>query len=336
MLARTICMLGWHPRKSNLHTPRETNLKIYPLIAVLLTLSTMTQAGPIREVLKERLAARQSDWYQDSDFETQASPGKLPQEVRVLHDLAYGSDPKQRMDVYLPAKADHAPVIFMVHGGAWRTGDKSMARVTQNKIQRWVPRGFVFVSVNYRLLPKADPLTQMKDVALALATAQSKAVSWGADPARFILMGHSAGAHLVDLLAANPDSTLTRWLGTISLDSAAMDIVQIMQSRHYPFYDKAFGKDPAYWQAASPLHQLSRSATPMLLVCSSTRPDSPCTQAQQFADKAHALGLRTEISMQAKKHSEINEELGIPGTYTDVVEAFMASLDPQVKQRLAQ
>ena len=62
--------------------------------------------------------------------------------------------------------------------------------------------GIIFVSVDYRMLPQQDALAQADDVARALAFAQSRARSWGGDPGKFILMGHSAGAHLVALLAA--------------------------------------------------------------------------------------------------------------------------------------
>lgn len=260
-------------------------------------------------------------------------------QVSTLKDLAYGADSAQRMDLYLPARPRKAPVIFMVHGGAWRVGDKAMGRVVENKVACWVARGFVFVSVNYRMLPRADPLTQADDVARALAYAQDKAPSWGADPAKFILMGHSAGAHLADLLAAAPASARARgvrpWLGTVSLDSAAMDIVGIMQADHFRFYDRAFGGNPAYWKAASPYHVLTRGAPPMLLVCSTARPDASCAQARVFAAHAAELGVRVEVRGEALSHEEINETLGLPGGYTDAVETFMGSLDPAVHDRLA-
>ena len=103
-----------------------------------------------------------------------------------------------------------------------------MSRVVQEKVARWVPKGFVFISVNYRLYPTVNVLQEAQDVAMALAAAQSRAASWGADASRFILMGHSAGAHLVSLINASP--TLAQregawpWLGTVSLDSAALNV----------------------------------------------------------------------------------------------------------------
>ena len=264
--------------------------------------------------------------------------GSLPSGVTLLRDIAYGNDANQRMDVYLPdAAVKGAPVIFMVHGGAWRLGDKTSRRVVENKVTRWVPRGFIFVSVNYRLLPDVDPLQQAEDVARALAAAQGRAQSWGGDAAKFILMGHSAGAHLVALLNAAPARAealgAKPWLGTIALDSAAYDIVKIMEAKHVRLYDKAFGDKKTYWESASPFHVLASSGPPLLSVCSSRRKNS-CNQAHGFAERSASLGRRVEVLEQDLSHREINEALGIPGAYTQAVERFMSTLDASVKTRL--
>ena len=252
------------------------------------------------------------------------------QNVTKQSDIAYGEAPAQKMDVYLPAHADHAPVIFMVHGGAWRFGDKGSKDVVKNKVARWVEQGYVFISVNYRMLPEADPLMQADDVARALAAAQTRAAEWGGDPDKFILMGHSAGAHLVALLSTVPARAQALgarpWLGTVVLDSAAIDVAQIMRRRHMHLYDEAFGKDAAFWKSASPIQQLSAEAKPFLLVCSTKRRDQSCDAARAFAERATTLGVRAEVSGQALSHGEINHNLGLPGAYTDTVERFMQLL----------
>ncbi|SFW33527.1 Acetyl esterase/lipase [Luteibacter sp. UNCMF366Tsu5.1] len=249
---------------------------------------------------------------------------------RVLRDVAYGDDPQQRFDVYLPPSPRHAPAIFMVHGGAWVIGDKSNPGVADNKAAYWLPKGYVVVSVNYRMLPAARPLEQARDVARALATAQRMATSWGADRDRFVLMGHSAGAHLVALLGADPDmltaAGAVRPRGVVSLDSAAMDVVQIMEfPRHPRLYDRAFGDDPREWAAASPYHRLQADALPVLAVCSSQRFDA-CPQARRFAQKAAGLGVRVDVFPQDLSHAEINRTLGLHSDYTERVNAFIAGL----------
>jgi arylformamidase len=262
-----------------------------------------------------------------------ALPALAADGVKVLRNVAYGSSKLQAMDVYLPPDAKAAPVILMVHGGAWRFGDKQHPPVFENKVARWVPKGFIFVSVNYPMVPESDPVEQVDDIARALAAVQAAAPSWGGDSARIILMGHSAGAHLVSLLNANP-SRATKlgakpWLGTVSLDSGALDVPAIMTHRHARLYDEAFGDDPALWKASSPIHHLTKASPPWLGVCSSNRVAS-CGTNQSYAAKSAELGTRAETLGEPLSHGEINAELGKPGAYTEAVEAFMASLDPTV------
>lgn len=265
------------------------------------------------------------------------TPITLPSGTRVLHDLAYGNDPRQRLDVYLPNRPHDAPVILMVHGGGWAHGDKGMRAVVENKVARWLPRGFIVVCVNNRMLPDADPLIQAYDIARALAFAQQRADRWGGDRDRFVLMGHSAGAHLVALLAASP--SLARqagarpWLGTVLLDSAALDVAALMRQPHLPLYDAAFGADPADWQAMSPFAQMTTRRQPMLAICSTRRTES-CAQASAFVGRAKTLGTRAALLPENLSHHQINAQLGVPGRYTVAVEAFLAGLDPGIARRL--
>lgn len=236
----------------------------------------------------------------------------------MLRNVAYGADEDQRFDVYAPLGVQEAPVIFLVHGGGWAIGDKAAARVVENKVAHWLPRGFAIVAVNYRMLPKIDPVEQARDVARALAAAQRQAPRWGGDPHKFILMGHSAGAHLIALLAA--EAGAQPWLGAVLLDSGALDVPEIMNGRHFGLYDRAFGSDPAYWQASSPFHQLRRGGPPLLLVCS-TRRFASCPQAERFVAKAGSFGTKAEVLRLDLSHGEINSELGAAPDYTAAVDA---------------
>jgi arylformamidase len=303
-------------------------------LGTLILLHQSASAGPIRE----RIAERAVNTHQVNDFEKDEDDGGasgksfLPAGASVQRDIAYGPDSSQRMDVYIPRNAHGASVVFMVHGGAWRIGDKASAGVVENKVARWLGKGMIFVSVNYRMLPKADPLTQADDVAMALAKAQSLAASWGGDPSRFILMGHSAGAHLIALIASAPAITTQQgvkpWLGTVLLDSAALDVAKIMASKHLRFYDRGFGADASYWRAASPFHRLSGMTAPLLAVCSTQRSDS-CPQARSFVAKASSIGVRSSVLAVDLSHKEINHDLGMPGSYTEGVELFMRSLSKE-------
>ncbi|MDQ7999952.1 MAG: alpha/beta hydrolase [Pseudomonadota bacterium] len=242
--------------------------------------------------------------------------------------LPYGPDPAQRIDVYRPAQARQAPVLVMVHGGGWMYGDKAAASVVDAKIDHWVrERGFVLVSVGYRLVPQVTVLQQAEDIARALARVQAQAATWGADPRQVVLMGHSAGAHLVALLSAAPDLVGSQgarsWRATIALDSAALDTVALMQRRHLPLYDRAFGPDPALWTQVSPTARLSPGGPPMLLVCSAPRRDDACGQSQRFAQAVGAVGGNAEVLPLQLDHGQINAQLGAPGDYTAAVDRFI-------------
>ena len=258
------------------------------LAALLVLLPAVAQQGAPAPRRFDRWASRELADGSESDTSTRIAPAG----TRVVRDVAYGSDPAQRFDVYVPAgpaaAAAPAPVIFFVHGGGWARGDKAMTQVVEPKVSHWVGQGYVVISTDYRMLP--TPVAQQADdVAAGIAFAQAHAASWNGDPARFILMGHSAGAHLVGLLGAGAHTAATPrpWLGAVLLDSAALDVPAIMAQRHWRLYDRAFGADPRQWTAVSPIAQLAGATRPMLAVCSSRRRESCATRLN-----ARAAGLR--------------------------------------------
>lgn len=253
----------------------------------------------------------------------------LPPGARAVRNVAYGPAQGQRLDVYIPARAKAAPVIVMVHGGGWTRGDKASPGVVQNKVRHWLPEGCIVVSVNYRMVPRVNVREEAEDVAGALAYVQAHAAKWGGDPAHVVLMGHSAGGHLVALVTA--DSALAAaagvrpWLGTVGLDAGAYNVVTIMQAPHLGLYDRAFGTDPAFWWKVSPTLQLDHKTVPLLLVCSSRRRDS-CPQAEAFAGRAKAEGGIATVLPMAMTHEQINVELGADAGYTKRVDAFLRTL----------
>ena len=295
--------------------------RLLPTSIAVLLLVAIAAPGGARQHLRERIEQRREA----------VQAAALPTGSRVERDIAYGAHPLQRYDVWLPAnpKPD-APILFMVHGGGWRRGDKAYPNVVEDKAAHWLAKGYLLVSVNYRLLPDADPLEQALDVAAAVASAQQRASRWGADPKRLVLMGHSAGAHLVALLGSAPDllarAGARRPLGVVALDSAAMDVPELMARPRLPdLYRDAFGSDAAFWAAASPFQQLSRRSLPMLIVCSSQRADS-CPQGRALMEKAKGLGVPMQVLPEDLSHGGINSELGKPSAYTRAVSGWIDRL----------
>lgn len=117
---------------------------------------------------------------------------------RVARDLPYGDDPRQRMDVYAPAQAANLPVLVFFYGGGWDSGSRQDYGWAA---QALAARGFVVFVPDYRLVPQVHFPAFIQDAASATARAGELAATYGGDPARLGVIGHSAGAHLAMMIA---------------------------------------------------------------------------------------------------------------------------------------
>jgi len=120
-------------------------------------------------------------------------------------DVAYGPDPRQRLDVYRPrgGSAD-APVVVFFYGGRWQSGSKDQYRLLGDALTR---EGFVAVVADYRLAPEVRFPGWVEDAARAIRWVRDSIARFGGNPDRIVVVGHSAGGHTAMLLALDP-----RWL----------------------------------------------------------------------------------------------------------------------------
>jgi|SRR6185312_8549786 len=117
-------------------------------------------------------------------------------------DIPYGDDARQRFDVYVPLELTApAPVVLFFYGGAFRAGRKDEYRVVGEAL---ASRNIVTVIADYRIYPPAQFPDFLEDGAKALAVVHARAAEFGGDSARIFLAGHSAGAYIAAMLAANP------------------------------------------------------------------------------------------------------------------------------------
>lgn len=130
--------------------------------------------------------------------------------AKPTKDICYVDRPNARasltsLDLYLPEACDElAPVMIMVHGGGWEAGDKADAGVTENQVPWFTNQGSIYVSINYRLAPKAGFDNMAQDVAAAVRWVQENIRNYGGDPDQISMMGYEAGAHLAALATLNP------------------------------------------------------------------------------------------------------------------------------------
>ncbi len=127
----------------------------------------------------------------------------LPPDAQVLRDLEYvpGGHERNKLDLYLPAGADHPlPVVVWIHGGGWRAGSKDRCPAVG-----LLRKGFAVASVNYRLSQHAPFPAQIEDCKAAIRWLRANAKKYNLDPNHIGVWGGSAGGHLVALLGTSGD-----------------------------------------------------------------------------------------------------------------------------------
>jgi arylformamidase len=157
---------------------------LLPLIAVL--------GGAIPAAAAERIPA------------PHVEPNEKMTAIQQKLDIRYFEGTgRQKLDVFSPLNARDRPIVIFVHGGGWMIGDKNLFGLYRNIGRFFARHGIVAVMVNYRLSPLVKHPEHVRDVARAFAWVRKHGRDFGGDPDQIILAGHSAGAHLVALLATN-------------------------------------------------------------------------------------------------------------------------------------
>ena len=124
------------------------------------------------------------------------------QGLQIDHELTYEAGDRHGMDVYRAANAAGArPVVVFIYGGNWRSGKREDYAFVAAALAR---AGAVVFVPDYRLYPEVQYPSFIEDGAQAVAYARRVAASWGGDPRRVFVVGHSAGAYIAEMLALDP------------------------------------------------------------------------------------------------------------------------------------
>lgn len=234
----------------------------------------------------------------------------------VEKDLSYGDDPLQAYDLYLPDTPTKAPVMVYIHGGGWKRGDKAAVAM---KPFFFNGKGWIFASLNYRLIPAGKHPENVNDVAAAIAKIHDTVSEKGGDPDRLFVMGHSAGAHLASLVATHPGALkkagkpLSIIKGVISLDTNAYELPGLLATSMRPFYEAVFGSDPELLKDVSPqFHVSAGKGIPPFLICYSrgmgqNAEPTRHAAADGFRAALEAAGIPASVvDASDRNHGEIN------------------------------
>ncbi|HEX5241887.1 MAG TPA: alpha/beta hydrolase, partial [Tepidisphaeraceae bacterium] len=198
--------------------------------------------------------------------------------------------------------------------------------------QAFMAKGFVFVSTNYRLLPKVDMATLVGDVAKSFGWVHQHIAEYGGDPNRVLVGGHSAGAQLAALICTDehwlkgqgiPMNVL---IGCVPVDGDTYDIPAIIETaetrwrvHHLPpakfGHREKFGDDPQKFRDFSAVYHVEKGKgiPPFLLLYVANHPDTSA-QALHFGDVLKKAGVPTTLfGAKDTYHEKLNDDLGMPG-----------------------
>lgn len=252
----------------------------------------------------------------------------------AMRDGRYGAGERQQWRLFTRG-ARPAPLVVYLHGGGWSAGTPLAGQ--GEKPAHFTARGFAYATIGYRFVPAATVEAQLAEIAGAVAALRREQ---GVDPDRIVLLGHSSGAHLAAMLAADP-----RWLegagvpiatvrAAVLLDPAALDVTAFLRPGAKggtidAFYRPAFGEDRARQWALSPLAHAAAPNANAWLFLHDVGNVAAAVQSQQLARELAAAGaapVRVQ-PVSGTSHVRLNDEIGRPDdAATAAIDAFLAAL----------
>jgi acetyl esterase/lipase len=233
--------------------------------------------------------------------------------LEVRRDITYFEGPaaeaeRHRLDLYLPAHRKGFPFLLFIHGGAWRMGSKDIYR---DLGRTFASRGIGVAVANYRLSPGVKHPEHVRDVARAFAWLARHAKEFGGDEKRLFVAGHSAGGHLVALLALDP-----RYLKEQGLSPDAICGVVGISGPYalaQGLFPEVFGDDPARRSDAFPLKHVGDHPRPFLLLYADhDYPGLPAVAKMLDAALRRHGGRATLKEVTDRDHITIVAKIGSP------------------------
>jgi acetyl esterase/lipase len=208
--------------------------------------------------------------------------------VKKTADVPYADGQRKKLDIYQPKDlTGSAPVVMFIYGGSWRAGDKFEYEFAGRAL---AASGFVTVIADYRLWPEVKYPDFLEDCAQAMRWIQDNIASYGGDPKRFFLAGHSAGAYNAVMLGL--DSSFRRDYGVTMPIRAIAGISG--PYNFYPFeYDQVrdtFGPAPSP-EGTQPINLVTSDAPPILLASGTSDPIVRVQNSEDLAKKLRDNGV---------------------------------------------
>jgi acetyl esterase/lipase len=289
-------------------------MKVYGLFAILILRGFTACFGQIAPTgIRDTTFSLKSAYNQEKKNhpEITMADSAMPSNVKVLRNVLYTKTPERNLylDIYWPAgkPGKTLPAVLMVHGGGWRSGDRSHNNTLARQL---AARGFVTVTADYRLSTDALYPAAVNDLKTAVSWLRANAESQGIDTNKIAILGFSAGGQLASLIGTTNDSQTYKsaipghsanvqaivdidgTLAFIHPESGEGDDSRSTSAATYWFgYSKT--QKPALWHEAGALNHTGADTPPVLFINSSV--SRMHAGRDDMIKKMNELGIYSEV-----------------------------------------
>jgi len=240
----------------------------------------------------------------------------------LSNDTVTRTTPK--LTIFSPKKQQQelTPVLIFVHGGNWNRGKKE----TYSFLGRnFAKKGVITIIPGYTLSPLANYEQMTYEIAKAILWVKKNISSYGGDPNRIFLTGHSAGGHLITLATLDstygiPEETIA---GVILNDAAGLDMYTFLKKNKPTTennYLTTWTSDPEKWKDASPIYHIHEKIPPFMVylgnktypsIISSNKKFIKAIKPYQssvstiFLNKSHSAMITQYINPRSKRYQEV-------------------------------
>jgi acetyl esterase/lipase len=257
--------------------------------------------------------------------------------VQRSKDISYmekgflGNLPEKQLNVFAPKKADGTnEVLLFIHGGSWDSGNKDIYNFLGSRLAR---KGIVAVIIDYPLSPDYQVHDMAKASAQAVKWTKENIKSYGGNPERIHVSGHSAGGHLASLISVRDEYFDTLGVenpirGTVLIDAAGLDMYWFLNEMNYApgtQYLRAFTDNQQVWKDTSPIYFLDEKDPPMLILMGGKTLPGIEKTTERFLEEYKKINPEPNFHLQkGKKHKPmIVQFLYSPNKVYKWIEEFM-------------